>query len=362
MTSTTTRPNSTGPNPAGSNADIVPVSTPPMASFPATPHASPLGRDPWFARTSTWHRPLLWVAVLHGIAAVVFLALAILAPVEITGANAWFKPLKFTISIGVYAATLAWIMGRFPRFRRAVWWAGTAIAVLLAVEMLIIGGAPFFGSTSHYNSTSPANQVAYTIMGVSIVAVWAITAAFAAAEFLVRDGDRARSWAIRLGLIVTVIGMPLAFFMTAPTAAQTADYQGIAGAHTVGAADGGPGLWFLGWSTEAGDLRIAHFLGLHALQALPILVIALEWGARRVAVLRDVRVRTRLVWIAAFAWLAVTALTLVQALAGEPIVAPSLPTVFAGAGIAVATAVASVFALRTQGSPGSPRSAVTPRV
>lgn len=140
-------------------------------------------------------------------------------------------------------------------------------------------------------------------------------------------GDPARTLAIRAGFVVALVGMALALLMTLPTADQTLNYRGIVGAHTVGAPDGAPGLPILGWSTEAGDLRIPHFVGMHALQLLPLTAVVLELLARRGSVLQSSRVRRQLVWVAIAAYLGFLAVLTGQALHGESIVHPGAPVI-----------------------------------
>ena len=93
----------------------------------------------------------------------------------------------------------------------------------------------------------------------------------------------------------------------------------VSGAHTVGAPDGRAGLPGVGWSREHGDLRIPHFLGLHALQFLPLLAVVLGRRGRTAASVRMMRAL-------AASYAALFAVLLVQALRGEALVAPSLTT------------------------------------
>jgi hypothetical protein len=164
--------------------------------------------------------------------------------------------------------------------------------------------------------------------------------------------DPALTLAIRAGALIALVGMGLAYLMTSPTAAQLADFHGVAGAHTVGAADGGPGLPVLGWSTTAGDLRIPHFVGMHALQLLPLAALLLAVAARRIPALAPDQVRVRLTAIAAVAYLAAVALVTAEALAGRPVTAPSAGALAASAVIALAALVAAVAAI-VRGGPGS---------
>jgi len=269
-----------------------------------------------------WHRPLLWLSFgMIALAAIALVGLVI-DHRTITGMPLWVKPLKFALSVFIYSVTLSWLLGQLRRARRLAWWVGTVAAVFLVVEMVVIYGAAFVDTTSHFNVSTPFSAALWGTMAVSIVIVWSATILVAVLLFRADLGDSARSFAIRSGLIIAVIGMGLAFLMTSPTAAQLANFQGIAGAHTVGLPDGGPGLPLLGWSTVAGDLRIPHFVGMHAMQVIPIVALLLELGSRRISVLRDPRTRLGILVVIAALYLGVIAVLTVQALSGQSIVHP----------------------------------------
>jgi hypothetical protein len=296
-------------------------------------------------RTLGWHRPLLAASAAMAVLVVVCLVGLLVDQRSLTGAPIWAKPLKFSISVLVYAASLAWLLGILSaRRRRLAWWIGTVSTLALVIEMVIIVGDAALGITSHFNVSTPVSTTLWSVMAFSIVVVWMAALVTALLLFRTDLGDPARSLAIRAGTVVAVIGMGLAFLMTGPTAAQLDDFQGIAGAHTVGVPDGGPGLPFLGWSTVAGDLRIPHFVGMHALQVIPLTALLLELLSRRVAVVRAPIVRFRLLWVVIVAYLGVLAILTGQALAGQSIVHPdalvtTLTVVLAAAAAAAATLV-----------------------
>ena len=293
----------------------------------------------------TWHRPLLWLGFLTAALTVFCIIAAIVDPRQILGADLWFKPLKFAISTVIYSLTWAWLIPQLTRGRRLVWWAGTITAVLLVVELVIITGAAAAGTTSHFNVSTPFATALWAIMAASISTVWVLT--FVVCVILFRNplGDVARSLAIRAGAILALVGMALAFLMTGPQGDQITQYKGIIGAHTVGLADGGPGLPLLGWSTVGGDLRIPHFVGMHALQLIPLALIVIELLSRRVPRLRDVAVRVRLVTVVIGTYALTLAVLTWQALRGQSIVHPDALTLAVASTIAAVALVATVLTL-----------------
>jgi hypothetical protein len=144
---------------------------------------------------------------------------------------------------------------------------------------------------------------------------------------------------------MTIIGAMSGGLMTQPTrqqmdAVRAGQRMTIAGAHTVGAPDGGAGVFGTGGSVEHGDLRVPHFLGLHAMQALPL------FGALLARRRYSDRSRVRMTMTAAAAYGALFAILLTQALRGQSILAPDLTTITLLGVWAIGTAAAAAIALR----------------
>jgi hypothetical protein len=265
--------------------------------------------------------PLTAVGALMIVVAGASLVGMLVDPRIITGAPAWLKPFKFAISTAVYSLTLAWIFRWLPdwaRVRRAVGW---TTAIVFVLEVAIIDAQAWRGTTSHFNVSTTFDMVLFVVMGAAILLQTLVSVGVAVALWRHRFTERPLGWALRLGMTLTIAGALTGPLMTRPTAAQLADARAgkrmtTAGAHTVGGADGGSGVPVTGWSRGHGDLRVPHFIGLHAIQALALIAIGLRRWRRPEAV----RVAALLALAASYTSLFI--LLLWQALRGQSVVAP----------------------------------------
>jgi hypothetical protein len=284
------------------------------------------------------HRPLLALTWATAALAVVAAVGLLVDPRILTGVPIWLKPFKFAVSISIYGLTLAWMLSVLPRRSRVAEWAGTVIVASLTAEMAVIVTQVIRGTTSHYNETSPLNSALWQVMGTSILILFVAHLVIGVIALRQRIPDRVAAAAIRWGLGLSLLGMAAAVPMTT----RAPGIEGITGAHSVGVPDGGPGLPLTGWSTTGGDLRIGHFVGLHALQALPLLAILLgRLAGRRL----DERTRARLVLVAGSAYAVLVVLLTWQALRGQPLLRPDGLTFAAFATLALATAAATTAVL-----------------
>src|SRR5688572_14535232 len=294
------------------------------------------------AITRLWQtdKPLTAVGLLMLVALAGSVAGLWLDPRVITGAPAWLKPAKFAVSIAIYTLTLAWVFTYLPAWRRTRRIVGWTSAVVFVLELVIIDLQAWRGTTSHFNVGTPMDAILFSVMGAAIVVQTLSSVAVAVALWRQQFADRAIGWALRLGLTLTILGAFTGGLMTRPTETQLAEARAtgriaIAGAHTVGAADGGPGLPGTGWSREHGDLRVPHFVGLHALQTLPL--IALLIRRRRL----PERARVQLVFVAGASYAALYGILLWQALNGQSILGPGSGTLAVVAAWLAVTIVAT---------------------
>nr|WP_232376921.1 hypothetical protein [Amycolatopsis aidingensis] len=295
-------------------------------------------------RALTWHRPMMvFAGVMAGMAVVSAVGLAVDDRV-LLGAPVWLKPFKFAVSMALYCVTWAWLVSLLRTHKRLAAGVSTVLVTFLAVEYAIIALQAARGRASHFNTSTEFDANLGRVMGGSIVVLWVGTLALTVLLLRTPIADAASRLAIRLGSAISLVGLALGALMFLPASGRTV--EGVIGAHSVGVPDGGPGMPVTGWSTTGGDLRIPHFIGMHALQLLPLLALLLGALATRLRVLTDGAVRARLVLVAAAGYAGLVALVTWQALRGQPLLAPDAWTLVAAGLLAFGVATGVADALR----------------
>lgn len=225
----------------------------------------------------------------------------------VNGDPVWLKPAKFAVSFVVTFATLVWVQRQLSAAWRAGWLlrvAGWSMAAAFAFEMAYMTYMAARGESSHFNLSSAFTIQMYRLMGLGAVTLLVGIAIHGVA--VLRDGEARMSPGLKLA---TGLGLMATLVLTLPTAG----YLSSTGSHFVGVLPADPrSVPLLGWSLSVGDLRPAHFLALHAMQALPLYALLRERGGRRIG-------RAEVVGMA-LVWSALTLAVFVQALAGHPLV------------------------------------------
>src|SRR6187200_1659137 len=202
---------------------------------------------------------LFWFGLFNLAVATVCLILMPVEETRILGVNRWLKPFKFYVSVGIMVLTMDWLLyylNSTKKIKRYSW----LIVISMLFENGLILTQAIRNTTSHFNVTSTLDGIIFNLMGMFIL-VFTITIILVCISFFKQKQfsiPAAYVWGIRLGILFFLFftlegGMMLGLLK-----------------HTVGGADGGPGLPVVNWSTQYGDLRIAHFIGIHSLQVLPL--------------------------------------------------------------------------------------------
>ena len=309
-------------------------------------------------KAMTFNRLLTTTVVVNLLLIPIVLIAMFVDPKTITGVNGWIKPLKFVISIVAYGVTFGWLLTYIEGRQRWVQLAANITGLALLVEISLIMMQVLRGVPSHFNVTTAFDGAVFSIMGAFIMMLALMNLLTVIFLLFQRLPDRIFAWGLRLGLLISLAGMFTGFLMTTgPTPAQSAalaagESVSAIGAHSVGVADGGPGLPLLGWSTTGGDLRVAHFFGLHGLQVLPLLGWLLT--RRRAQQRLTEGQRYALLWTAGISYLGLVGLLTWQALRGQPLLMLDATTAWAYSGL-IGYSLLSVFAILASPMGSRPR-------
>ncbi|WP_405183101.1 hypothetical protein [Nocardia sp. NBC_01377] len=291
------------------------------------------------------HRPLLAMVALMTTLVVVSLGGILVDDRVLLGESVWVKPLKFGFAFAAYGLTLAWLLSLPHRGSRATWWLGTVFAVTGVVDVGFIVVQAARGTFSHFNGSESdaVNVIGQRIFMSGVPGLFLANLAIVVILSWQRLVDRPTARAIHAGMALAALGMFQAYLMGFTGKQRVLDADGevveLVAGHTVidtasrtEAVRDANGMPITHWSTTGGDLRIAHFVGLHGIQILLLAVIVTAWLAPRRPWLRAERTRAELIGVLAFGYTGLFALVFWQAMRAQSLIHPDDTTlgVFAG--------------------------------
>lgn len=238
---------------------------------------------------------LYWFGWFNMVVALICILLMPTENIQLLNVNRWLKPTKFYLSVGIMTWTMGWILYHLSnpgKVKKFSW----IIVITMAFENGLILLQAARKTTSHFNTKTAFDGILFSAMGLTIL-VFTITFIFITIAFFQQKTfniPEAYLWGIRLGLVLFILFSLEAGFMLSQLK------------HTIGAEDGTEGIPVFNWSRKYGDLRVAHFFGLHALQVLPLA----GWYIAR---------NKRQEFIISAAYFTLVLLFLIQALKGIPL-------------------------------------------
>jgi hypothetical protein len=242
---------------------------------------------------------------LGSVMLVIFLLLLFYYPfntVTVLGLNAVVKPMKFALSIWIYSWTMAVILHYVKDIRKVKVYSWVAV-VCMGFEQIAISFQALRGTLSHFNKENTFGIILFSLMGVFILTItlWTAYITYIFIKQKTYDLHPAIALSIKIGLVYFVIFSLFGGYIS-----------GLQG-HTVGSVDGGKGLLFLNWSTSFGDLRVAHFFGIHSLQIIPLFALVITNFLKTISA-------KKAVWFFSIVYFLYVIFVMAQAINGMPFI------------------------------------------
>jgi hypothetical protein len=250
-----------------------------------------------FIQLHSRNKLLHYFGILNFMGAFICIVLSQTTETIVLGINAWIKPAKFFLSSGILSFTMAWYTVHLKK-RKTVAVYNWVTIIAFAFELAVIVWQAANGRLSHFNTSSPLYSIVFLLMGI-VITIFTLFTLYIGILFFRQQQyplnlPPGYIWGIRTGIVLFVIFA----FEGGQMAAQLA--------HTVGAPDGGEGWPVLNWSKQHGDLRVAHFFGMHSLQLISL--CGYYFAKTKVNIL-----------LISFTWFVFVMLLYWQALTGNPV-------------------------------------------